>query len=81
MSCMNEPVLVTGSIVARTLVWWRAEGGFDVAMDEKAPEFCKGGHSINVCGAGPIVLGDSHPCCCNQMLEVNMVWEVLPSCA
>ncbi len=50
-------VLVTGgSVAANTLAWWLTKGGFDVTVVEKAPEFRKGGQSIDVRGAGRKVL-------------------------
>lgn len=54
---MGKRVLVTGgSVAANMLAWWLTEGGFDVTVVEKASEFRQGGQSIDVRGAGEIVL-------------------------
>ena len=54
---MAKSVLVTGgSIAANMLAWWLTEGGFDVTVVEKTPEFRKGGQSVDVRGAGETVL-------------------------
>lgn len=58
---MGKPVLVTGgSVSANMLAWWLTEGGFDVTVVEKAPEFREGGQSIDVRGAGRTVLQRMH---------------------
>lgn len=54
---MARRVLVTGgSVAANTLAWWLTEGGFEVTVVEKAPEFREGGQSIDVRGSGRTVL-------------------------
>ena len=54
---MGKRILVTGgSVAANTLAWWLVEGGFTVTVVEKAPAFREGGQSIDVRGAGRIVL-------------------------
>lgn len=54
---MARRVLLTGgSIAANTLAWWLTEGGFDVTVVERAAAFREGGQSIDVRGAGSVVM-------------------------
>lgn len=53
---MGKRVLVTGgSVAANTLAWWLVEGGFDVVVVERAPEFRDGGQSVDLRGSARTV--------------------------
>ncbi|QAX85430.1 FAD-binding monooxygenase [Pseudomonas sp. DTU12.3] len=52
-----QKVLVTGaSIAGPTLAYWLSRYGMDVTVVEKAPEFRDGGQTIDVRGAGRVVV-------------------------
>lgn len=55
---MNPPkVLVTGaSIAGPALAYWLSRQGMDITVVERAPEFRDGGQTIDVRGAGRVVL-------------------------
>lgn len=54
---MSKRILITGgSVAANTLAFWLVEGGFEVTVVEKAPEFRDGGQNVDVRGVARRVL-------------------------
>ena len=58
---MGKRVLVTGgSVAGNTLAWWLVEGGFEVVVVEREPEFRDGGQSVDLRGSARTVFERMH---------------------